>query len=433
MQLVVVEEARRLGRQKTGAPVPWCQAGEETTDRIKGLEAQVARLQAALAERDKTVEELQRRGGAKAPSATVRRGSGVCGGSEAPLYFGYFRKHPQCSAGKLLRTQPTVPKAVFDGVSTNSHVRDISVSALVARVDTMCNSLQAEKPIVGGAKHGALTGKGAVTLCKGARGADADEGTTRKDVEDAQRVCPLLKKPSVSETSLPIRSARSGRCRNMCAGMYACMRARASPPCETSRRQRGQSCKVDATESSDMADTTSDEDCFTDSSDGRLAGGLAGGKIAASESRACNRTAGAPTAPQDRELVQLCHLRWENDPPYLREWQAQRNVHALSQAELADAADWRGVASIEYDQGSRGAEVEKLNANKEVPEWLEGNASTPKAYPGRESHRDSLSGTGLLNSVMKYFSTRSQVEAPPALQEQVAPQLRAGGASTINS
>ena len=249
-----------------GAPVPWCQAGEETTDRIKGLEAQVARLQAALAERDKTVEELQRRGGAKAPSATVRRGSGVCGGSEAPLYFGYFRKHPQCSAGKLLRTQPTVPKAVFDGVSTNSHVRDISVSALVARVDTMCNSLQAEKPIVGGAKHGALTapGKGAVTLCKGARGADADEGTTRKDVEDAQRVCPLLKKPSVSETSLPIRSARSGRCRNMCAGMYACMRARASPPCETSRRQRGQSCKVDATESSDMADTTSDEDCFTD-------------------------------------------------------------------------------------------------------------------------------------------------------------------------
>jgi len=123
-----------------------------------------------------------------------------------------------------------VPKAVFDGVSTNSHVRDISVSALVARVDTMCNSLQAEKPIVGGAKHGALTapGKGAVTLCKAARGADADEGTTRKDVEDAQRVCPLLKKPSVSETSLPIRSARSGRCRNMCA------------------------------------DTTSDEDCFTD-------------------------------------------------------------------------------------------------------------------------------------------------------------------------
>jgi len=32
-------------------------------------------------------------------------------------------------------------------------------------------------------------------------------------------------------------------------------------------RQRGQSCTVDATESSDMADTTSDEDCFTDSSE----------------------------------------------------------------------------------------------------------------------------------------------------------------------
>ena len=135
-----------------GAPsVPDDQAGEDKTDRIRSLEAQVARLQAAVAERDKTVEELQRRGGAKAPSATVRRGSGVCGGSEAPLYFGYFRKHPQCSAGTLVRTQPPVPKAVFDGVSTNSHVRDISVSALVARVDTMCNSLQAEIPIVGGA------------------------------------------------------------------------------------------------------------------------------------------------------------------------------------------------------------------------------------------------------------------------------------------
>jgi hypothetical protein len=84
------------------------------------------------------------------------------------------------------------------------------------------------------------------------------------------------------------------------------------------------------------------------------------------------------------------------------------------------------------------------DANKEVPEWLEGTASTPKVYPGpsrsqrshapdgasppkayRERHRDreSLSGTGLLNSVMKYFSTRSQVGAPPAFQKQVASQL----------
>jgi len=68
-----------------------------------------------------------------------------------------------------------------------------------------------------------------------------------------------------------------------------------------------------------MDDTTSEEDCFTDSSDGRLTGR----KLFASEPIAGSRTTGAPTAVQDRVLLQL--------------------------EQLADASDWRGVAALERE------------------------------------------------------------------------------------
>jgi hypothetical protein len=68
-----------------------------------------------------------------------------------------------------------------------------------------------------------------------------------------------------------------------------------------------------------MDDTTSEEDCFTDSSDGRLTGR----KLFASEPIAGSRTTGAPTAVQDRVLLQL--------------------------EQLADASDWLGVAGLERE------------------------------------------------------------------------------------
>ena len=547
-----------------GAPsVPDDQAGEDKTDRIRSLEAQVARLQAAVAERDKTVEELQRQGGAKAPSATVRCGSG--------------RSDSHLGGRGGGSTQPTVSKATdFDGVSTNSRVRNISVAALVARVDTMCNSLQAEIPIVGGAtllpeysdQGAAATSAKAAAGAQSARGTD-DTPSPHKTVSRAPTAVKPMQSPpaekgahqgvvlsggaqegsssssrSLSSTSRKSpgeagssstsgaaasnggSSAKSGATR--CLAWVATSDAadwRGVPSIEYEESSRGAEVKkLSASPSAEVAQQSSSAEAakVQESALPSVEASIEGRSSVARASKGVEemiimRDHGAMYEPlievlrsrvaKGRVLILVEHWRPQSSICWIKDLLCREGFPTTAMdkynrcgdskelslfkdggvsvlvtsercvlhsdrglPELSTVISLDGAQTIEYYNrqvnlvtSSNGLAVTFLqrhghhdqylaaeiaqafrDANKEVPEWLEGTASTPKVYPGpsrsqrshapdgasppkayRERHRDreSLSGTGLLNSVMKYFSTRSQVGAPPAFQKQVAPQL----------